>query len=61
MHRPRTLRSRLFWWFLGTILLAILTGTLVVMGTRPEPITGAEIMAHNVGTRLAETLSLIHI
>ncbi len=55
MHRPRTLRSRLFWWFLGTILLAILTGTLVVMGTRPEPITGAEIMAHNVGTHLAET------
>lgn len=55
MHRPRTLRSRLFWWFLGTILLAILTGTLVVMGTRPDPITGAEIMAHNVSNRLAET------
>ncbi|HEX3343888.1 MAG TPA: HAMP domain-containing protein, partial [Polyangiaceae bacterium] len=55
MHRPRTLRSRLFGWFLGTILLAILTGSLVVMGTRPEPITGAEIMARNVGTRLAET------
>jgi signal transduction histidine kinase len=55
MHRPRTLRSRLFWWFLGTILLAILTGSLVVIGTRPEPITGAEIMAHNVGTHLAET------
>ena len=54
MHRPRTLRSRLFWWFFGTILLAILTGTLVVFGTRPEPITGAEIMAHNVGTRLAD-------
>jgi signal transduction histidine kinase len=55
MHRPRTLRSRLFWWFFGTILLAILTGTLVVIGTRPEPITGAEIMAHNVSTRLADS------
>ena len=54
MHRPRTLRSRLFWWFLGTILLAILTVPLVVIGTRPEPITGAEIMARNVGTRLAD-------
>jgi two-component system, OmpR family, sensor kinase len=55
MHRPRTLRSRLFWWFFGTILLAILTGTLVVIGTRPEPITGAEAMARNVGAHLAET------
>jgi signal transduction histidine kinase len=54
MHRPRTLRSRLFWWFFGTILLAILTVPLVVIGTRPEPITGAEIMARNVGTRLAD-------
>ena len=40
---------------LGTILLAILTVSLVVIGTRPEPITGAEAMAHNVGTHLAET------
>jgi signal transduction histidine kinase len=55
MHPPRTLRSRLTWWFFGTILLAILTGTVAVMGTRPEPITGAEIMARNVGTHLAET------
>src|ERR1700722_19614045 len=55
MHRPRTLRSRLFWWFFGAILLAILTGTLVVIGTRPEPISGAEAMARNVGARLAET------
>jgi len=55
MHRPRTLRSRLFWWFFGTILLAILTGTMVVIGTRPEPITGAEIMARNVSAHLADT------
>src|ERR1700722_4850030 len=55
MHRPRTLRSRLFWWFFGALLLAILTGTLVVIGTRPEPISGAEAMARNVGARLAET------
>ena len=55
MHRPRTLRSRLFSWFFGAILLAILTGALVVIGTRPEPITGAEVMARNVGARLAAT------
>jgi signal transduction histidine kinase len=55
MHRPRTLRSRLFWWFFGAIFLTILTGTFVVMGTRPEPVTGTEIMARNVGARLAET------
>ena len=43
MHRPRTLRSRLFCWFLGaTILLAMRHGALVVSATRPEPITGAE-------------------
>ena len=32
MHRPRTLRSRLFSWFFGAILLAILTSALVVIG-----------------------------
>jgi signal transduction histidine kinase len=55
MHGPRTLRYRLFSWFFGAILIAILTGTLVVIGTHPEPITGAEIMARNVGARLAAT------
>ncbi|HEY1696304.1 MAG TPA: HAMP domain-containing sensor histidine kinase [Polyangiaceae bacterium] len=55
MHRPRTLRSRLTWWFFGAIVLAILAGTLAVMGTRPEPVTGAELMARNVGARLAAT------
>jgi two-component system OmpR family sensor kinase len=53
MHRPRTLRSRLFTWFLGAILLAILTSTLVVATTRPEPSTGIEAMARNVSGRLA--------
>jgi signal transduction histidine kinase len=55
MHRPRTLRSRLFFWFIGAILLAILTTLLVGVTTRPEPITGAEVMAHNVSTRLASS------
>ena len=53
MHRPRTLRSRLFSWFLGAILLAILTSTLVVATTRPEPSTGIEAMARNVSAHLA--------
>jgi two-component system OmpR family sensor kinase len=52
MHRPRTLRSRLLWWFLGGILLALMAGALVSFGTRPDPITGAEAMARNVATRL---------
>jgi len=53
MHRPRTLRSRLFSWFVGAIVLAILTTALVGVTTRPEPVTGAEAMAHNVAGRLA--------
>jgi signal transduction histidine kinase len=53
MRRPRTLRSRLFFWFVGAILLAILTTVLVAGSTRPEAVTGAEAMAHNVSTRLA--------
>ncbi len=53
MRRPRTLRSRLFFGFVGAILLAILTTVLVAGSTRPEAITGAEAMAHNVSTRLA--------
>ncbi|MGH7294426.1 MAG: HAMP domain-containing sensor histidine kinase, partial [Polyangiaceae bacterium] len=55
MHRPRTLRSRIFWWFFGAILLAILAGTLAVIGTRPEPVTGAELLARNVSARLASS------
>jgi two-component system OmpR family sensor kinase len=53
MRRPRTLRSRLFFWFVGAILLAILTTVLVAGSTRPEAVTGAEAMARNVSTRLA--------
>lgn len=52
MHRPRTLRSRLLWWFLGGILLALMAGALVSFGTRPDPISGAEAMARNVAARL---------
>jgi signal transduction histidine kinase len=53
MHGPRTLRSRLFGWLFGGILVALSAGALVVMGTRPEPTTGAESMARNVSARLA--------
>jgi signal transduction histidine kinase len=54
MHRrSRTLRSRLFTWFVGAIVLAMATSALVVFTTRPEPATGAEAMAQNVSTRLA--------
>jgi two-component system, OmpR family, sensor kinase len=53
MRRPRTLRSRLFTWFFGAIALAILTSALVGIATRPEPASGADIMARNVGARLA--------
>jgi signal transduction histidine kinase len=53
MRRPRTLRSRLFTWFFGAIALAILTSALVGIVTRPEPTSGAEVMARTVGARLA--------
>jgi two-component system, OmpR family, sensor kinase len=53
MRGPRTLRSRLFSWFFGAIALAVLTSGLVGITTRPEPVTGAEAMARNVGARLA--------
>jgi signal transduction histidine kinase len=53
MRRPHSLRSRLFRWFFGAIVLAMVTSGLVVSTTRPEPITGAEALAHNVATHLA--------
>ncbi|HEX3772626.1 MAG TPA: HAMP domain-containing sensor histidine kinase [Polyangiaceae bacterium] len=53
MRRPHSLRSRLFRWFFGAILLAMLTSALVVSTTRPEQISGAEALAHNVSERLA--------
>src|SRR5579884_204408 len=55
MRRPRTLRSRLFAWFFGAILLAIAAGILVFSGTGPQPVTGADAMARNVAARLAES------
>ncbi len=53
MRRTHSLRSRLFRWFFGAIVLAMVTSGLVVSTTRPEPITGAEALAHNVAARLA--------
>jgi len=53
MPGHRTLRSRLFSWFVGAILLALLTGSLVAFTTRPETGSGAEAMARNVGAHLA--------
>jgi two-component system OmpR family sensor kinase len=55
MRRHRTLRSRLFLWFLGAIVLAMATSALVVVTTRPEPVTGVETVARNVAGRLAAT------
>ena len=53
MRRPRTLRSRLFSWFFGAILLAMLTSALVVGTTRPEASSGVESVAQHVASRLA--------
>lgn len=55
MHRARTLRSRLFAWFVFAIVLAIGTSVLVVLSTRPDSVTGAETMARTVGGRLASS------
>jgi signal transduction histidine kinase len=53
MRGPRTLRSRIFSWFVGAILLAILTSALVATHTRPESVVGAEAAARNIGARLS--------
>jgi signal transduction histidine kinase len=53
MRRPHTLRSRLFSWMVGAILLAMLTSSLVVMATRPEQGNVAEAVARNMATELA--------
>ena len=53
MHGPRTLRSRLFGWFVGAILLAISTSALVASNARPEAVVGADALARNVAERLA--------
>jgi two-component system, OmpR family, sensor kinase len=55
MRRHRTLRSRLFFWFVSAILLAMGTSALVVFTTRPDPVIGVESVARNMATRLAES------
>ena len=40
MHGQRTLRSRLFWWFIAGILLAMGAAVLVFHRTGPQPVTG---------------------
>lgn len=52
-RRHRTLRSRLFLWFVAAILLAMATSALVVVTTRPDPVTGVETVARNVSAHLA--------
>jgi two-component system OmpR family sensor kinase len=52
MRRPRTLRSRLFSWFVGAILLAITTSALVASRTRPESVLGLEAVARHIADRL---------
>jgi signal transduction histidine kinase len=54
-HGPRTLRSRLFSWFVGSILLAMGASALVAFTTKPEAITGAEAVAHNVSLHLGSS------
>jgi two-component system OmpR family sensor kinase len=54
MRRPRTLRSRLFSWFFGAILLAMITSAVVVGTTRPEGTNGVESAAHHIASRLAD-------
>jgi signal transduction histidine kinase len=53
MRRPRTLRSRLFSWFFGAILLAMMTSALVVGTTRPDATSGVEAVAQHMAARLA--------
>jgi two-component system, OmpR family, sensor kinase len=53
MRGPRTLRSRLFSWFVGAILLAALASALVATRTRPDSMVGAEAAARHIGARLA--------
>jgi two-component system OmpR family sensor kinase len=53
IHGQRTLRSRLFSWFVGAIFLAIVTSALVVGTTRPEGTSGVEAAAHHMASRLA--------
>ncbi|MGD0678711.1 MAG: ATP-binding protein [Polyangiaceae bacterium] len=53
MRGPRTLRSRLFSWFVGAILLAAFTAACVAAWTRPEAGVGVQLSAHHIAERLA--------
>ena len=53
MRRPRALRSRLFSWFFGAILLAILTSSLVVDATRTDSTNSVDAAARHIAARLA--------
>ena len=54
MRGPRSLRARLFLWFLAAIVVAFASSALVVGCSRPEAFTtGAEVMARTVSARLA--------
>jgi signal transduction histidine kinase len=55
MLGPRTLRSRLFSWFVAAIVLSALTSALIVWYTRPESAVGVESVAGNIGARLGAT------
>ncbi|MDP9003116.1 MAG: ATP-binding protein [Myxococcota bacterium] len=53
MRGSRTLRSRLFSWFFGAIVLTVFTSAFVVGTTRPEGTSGVEAASHHMATRLA--------
>jgi len=54
MRGIRTLRTRLFLWFFGAIVLAFASSAAVVGCARPEAFTtGAEVLARNVSSELA--------
>jgi signal transduction histidine kinase len=54
MHGPRTLRSRLFTWFIGAIMLSALASALVASRAHPGSMFGIEPVANHIGARLAE-------
>ena len=51
----RALRTRLFLWFLGAIVVAVALSVPIVGIARPEAATGGEVLARTVGEHLAET------
>src|SRR5258708_28786134 len=53
MKSLRSLRTRLFVWFLVAIVLAITSSALVVGCSHPDPVAGADVIARNISARLA--------